>query len=316
MTTQRTSLKTLNASSPAFCEGHGLLQVHETTTINKPRLLFLPPCFSFSIHDMTTEAEDDIHGTEQKIKQRASIAKNPLETNPTANQPRGNIPNTPLASSTIAFLLGATFAFGFLTVFLDTPSSARILTYQLGFFVAAWAFFHWAEFAVTAGWNLEKCSVDSYLLENGAMYHVANGTALLEYLIFRYLLPSSKSWPYVSQIGMLMVIGGQVLRSTAMIHASTNFSHSVAFLKRDTHRLVTDGVYGWFRHPSYAGFYYWALGTQLVLQNPLTFVMFTILLWRFFYYRTRAEESALVKFFGVEYANYRRRVGTKIPFVP
>jgi len=113
-----------------------------------------------------------------------------------------------------------------------------------------------------------------------------------------------------------MVIGGQILRSAAMIHASTNFSHSVAFLKRDTHRLVTDGVYRWFRHPSYAGFYYWALGTQLVLQNPLTFIMFTILLWRFFYYRTRAEEGALIKFFGDEYINYRRRVGTKIPFVP
>jgi len=89
----------------------------------------------------------------------------------------------------------------------------------------------------------------------------------------------------------------------------------------------------WFRHPSYAGFYYWALGTQLILQNPLTFVLFTILLWRFFYYRTRgsfsfsatfvfdtdlalAEEKALVKFFGDDYIRYKRRVGTKIPFVP
>jgi protein-S-isoprenylcysteine O-methyltransferase len=104
-----------------------------------------------------------------------------------------------------------------------------------------------------------------------------------------------------------MVLVGQALRSTAMIHASTNFSHSVALHKRDAHRLVTDGVYRsvfsfyrtrihflqltfrWFRHPSYAGFYYWALGTQLVLQNPLTFVLFTILLWRFFYYRTRGQ---------------------------
>jgi len=40
-----------------------------------------------------------------------------------------------------------------------------------------------------------------------------------------------------------MVLVGQWLRSAAMIHASTNFSHTVAFQKRDTHRLVTDGVY-------------------------------------------------------------------------
>jgi protein-S-isoprenylcysteine O-methyltransferase Ste14 len=51
----------------------------------------------------------------------------------------------------------------------------------------------------------------------------------------------------------------------------------------------------WFRHPSYAGFYYWALGTQLILQNPLTFVLFTILLWRFFYYRTRGWSSFFIE---------------------
>lgn len=30
-----------------------------------------------------------------------------------------------------------------------------------------------------------------------------------------------------------------------MIHASTNFSHPVAFRKQPDHKLVTDGIYGW-----------------------------------------------------------------------
>ena len=50
----------------------------------------------------------------------------------------------------------------------------------------------------------------------------------------------------------------------------------------------------WFRHPSYAGFFYWALGTQLVLQNSVSFTIFAILLWRFFYYRIRGKISALL----------------------
>jgi protein-S-isoprenylcysteine O-methyltransferase len=93
-------------------------------------------------------------------------------------------------------------------------------------------------------------------------------------------------------------------------------------------------VCSWFRHPSYAGFYYWALGTQFVLQNVVTTVLFSYLLWKFFYRRTRSgcgsvvvfdvladiktpvEEDYLVSFFGKEYQDYRRRVGTKIPFVP
>ncbi|PPQ77682.1 hypothetical protein CVT25_011117 [Psilocybe cyanescens] len=283
---------------------------------------------------MATGSPAELDSFEERLRQRVNMNRNPLETNALINRHRGYIPNTPLGSSVVAFLLGSIFASGIYTFIADLSLSARWLTYQLGFFVAAWAFFHWAEFAVTAGWNFEKCSVDSYLLENGPMYHIANGTALLEYLISLYFAPSSKSWPYVSQIGILMVILGQVLRSSAMIHASTNFSHTVASRKRDTHRLVTDGVYrfviakppffpivvliilSWFRHPSYAGFFYWALGTQLVVQNPFTFTLFSILLWRFFYYRTRDEEKYLVKFFGDEYINYRRRVGTMIPFVP
>jgi protein-S-isoprenylcysteine O-methyltransferase len=86
-----------------------------------------------------------------------------------------------------------------------------------------------------------------------------------------------------------------------------------------------------FRHPSYAGFFYWALGTQLVLQNPVSSIAYVFVLWKFFSRRIKgifvisapaasadfgtAEENALVLFFGQDYENYRRRVGTKIPFI-
>lgn len=231
---------------------------------------------------MSVDTNDDLDRLEEKLRRRTNVIRNPLETNSVINIHRGDIPNTPLASATVAFLLGSVFSFGIYTFVADFFQSARWLTYQLGFFVAAWAFFHWAEFAVTAGWNFEKCSVDcmfpfkiilkrsdteaAYLLENGVMYHAANGAALLEYLVSLYFFPSIKTWPYISQIGrvyyisspelianmrlgILMVIFGQTLRSMAMIHASTNFSHSVAFRKSSTHQLVTDGVYRFVYKP-------------------------------------------------------------------
>lgn len=113
-----------------------------------------------------------------------------------------------------------------------------------------------------------------------------------------------------------MVIFGQYLRSAAMIHASDNFSHVIARQKLVGHKLVTSGVYSYFRHPSYAGFFYWALGTQFVLQNPITFCVYGFVLWRFFTKRIKGEEALLVRFFGDEYVQYRKRVGTYIPFVP
>jgi len=87
---------------------------------------------------------------------------NPLETAPIyeAHRPRGGLPNTPLGVSLIAFLLGCGFSLGFLLFTVGGLADSWWAKYQLGFFIAAWTAFHWAEFAVTAGWNREKCSVD------------------------------------------------------------------------------------------------------------------------------------------------------------
>ncbi|KAF9076753.1 Isoprenylcysteine carboxyl methyltransferase family-domain-containing protein [Rhodocollybia butyracea] len=253
---------------------------------------------------------------EERLRQREQLRHHALATVPSVDvRMAGNLPNTPLAAAIIAFLLGSVFCFG-LAIFLGQISLYWWTTYQLGFFIAAWSAFHFGEFAVTAGWNLEKCSIESFLLDNGSMYHIANSSAILEYLVTLYFVPYFKTRFWVSVVGMVMVLIGQFMRSTAMIHASTNFSHTLAFKKLDRHQLVTDGIYAWCRHPSYAGFFYWALGTQLVLQNPLCFVLYFILLWRFFSARTKTEERALIKFFGDDYVRYSNSVGTMIPFIP
>jgi protein-S-isoprenylcysteine O-methyltransferase Ste14 len=48
-------------------------------------------------------------------------------------------------------------------------------------------------------------------------------------------------------------------------------------------------IHSYMRHPSYFGFFYWALGTQLLLCNPVSAVAFSIFLWRFFNHRIRGE---------------------------
>jgi len=44
-------------------------------------------------------------------------------------------------------------------------------------------------------------SATAFLLDNGMLYHAANGTALVEYLLTLYFWPSFKSFPYLSLIG-------------------------------------------------------------------------------------------------------------------
>ncbi|KAI0832352.1 ICMT-domain-containing protein [Trametes gibbosa] len=266
---------------------------------------------------MSSATGVEVDGFDERLRQRAAAKANALDTVPAQadHQPRGLIPNTPLSVSLISFLLGSLFAFGLLLFATNGFGKYWWSTSQLGCFLAAWSAFHWGEFAVTAGWNRDKCSVDSFLLENGALYHVAHSVALSEYLITLYLKPEWKQHQHVFIAGVVLTLAGQILRSAAMIQAGTNFSHVLAFRKAQGHVLVTDGIYRWFRHPSYAGFFYWALGTQLLLQNPVSLFFFAVVLWRFFYRRIRAEEAYLTRFFGDDYRNYKRSVGTKIPFI-
>lgn len=69
------------------------------------------------------------------------------------------------------------------------------------------------------------------------------------------------------------------------------------------------------RHPSYFGFYYWALGSQLMMMNPVCFVGFAAALHHFFSERIQYEEQLLVRFFGQDYKAYQARTQTGIPLV-
>lgn len=72
-----------------------------------------------------------------------------------------------------------------------------------------------------------------------------------------------KQITWLSATGLLMVVFGECLRKAAMFTAGSNFNHVVQSEKSDTHTLVTSGVYAWCRHPSYVGWFYWSIGTQV-----------------------------------------------------
>ncbi|RMD41649.1 hypothetical protein DV735_g3485, partial [Chaetothyriales sp. CBS 134920] len=169
------------------------------------------------------------------------------------------------------------------------------------FFIAVLSIFHYLEFDSTARYNPSDASTSSFLLfSNGIPYSIAHATAMLEITV---------------PVGLAMIVIGQLVRVAAMRKAKTNFNHLVQVYKKDDHELVTDGVYVFSRHPSYFGFFCWALGTQIALGNFGCFVVYAVVLWRFFSHRILHEERHLVQFFGKEYIDYRQRVPTRIPFI-
>ena len=146
-----------------------------------------------------------------------------------------------------------------------------------------------------------------------------------EYFFEWYLFPSwFKQWSFLTTLGMsarrdftiiaiMIAVAGQVLRTTAMITAGSNFTHLVAETKEDHHVLVKTGIYSVLRHPSYTGFFYWALALQVILFNPICFVLYVVALKQFFADRIVNEEHALIRFFGDDYLDYRQRTFVLIP---
>ncbi|KAK4106797.1 ICMT-domain-containing protein [Parathielavia hyrcaniae] len=233
------------------------------------------------------------------------------------------LPHQPKSLSGIAlrsFCLGITFALGLagtLAVLLATGSPL----WRLPFLLTALSLFHFLEFWTTAAYNTRAAEVSSFLLtSNHPGWAIANAAALLECLLTNLLWPGAR-WlpllpaPYWTASALAAAALGQAVRSVAMVHAGRSFNHTVQYRRRSGHVLVTTGVYAWVRHPSYVGFFWWALAVQAVMGNVLGFAAFAWVLWRFFAGRIRREEDALVSFFGREYDEYRRRVPAGIPFV-
>ena len=82
---------------------------------------------------------------------------------------------------------------------------------------------------------------------------------------------------------------------------------------RETHRLVTRGVYRYVRHPMYSAFFLWAVAQALLLANwiagPAGLAGFGTL----FALRMPREERMMKEKFGDEYRAYEARTHRIVP---
>jgi protein-S-isoprenylcysteine O-methyltransferase Ste14 len=99
------------------------------------------------------------------------------------------------------------------------------------------------------------------------------------------------------------------------VHKELGRNWSDSLEVREQHKLVTDGLYGYVRHPMYTAFFMWAVAQALLLPNwiagPAGLVGFGIL----FLFRVGREEQMMLDAFGEDYRAYMRRTARLIPGV-
>ncbi|CDJ60332.1 isoprenylcysteine carboxylmethyltransferase, putative [Eimeria maxima] len=114
----------------------------------------------------------------------------------------------------------------------------------------------------------------------------------------------------ISASGLVAAIGGLMLRCLGFLTLRENFTHQIRRKKTEKHRLCVHGVYSKCRHPAYAGWFWWAVGSQIVLLNVICCCLFSVVSFVFFLERISFEEKQLIKLFGRDYEVYRHRVRT------
>lgn len=117
--------------------------------------------------------------------------------------------------------------------------------------------------------------------------------------------------PFVAGIACLAV--GLWLFSRS--HADLGTNWSVTLEVRETHQLVTNGIYRRVRHPMYLSFLVYAVGQALVLPNWIAGPSYAVAMLLLFLLRLGPEERMMREEFGQDYEAYMRRTKRLVPGV-
>lgn len=142
---------------------------------------------------------------------------------------------------------------------------------------------------------------------------------LLLSLLFAWLPPyldGRDLWtlrpPIVPYIGLILYLLGGILRLAPVFALGWRFSGLVAI--QQGHRLKTDGLYRFIRHPSYLGLVVSCAGIVLIFRCWIGLFIVAGFL-AILLARIKAEEALLASTFGEEYEGYRRRTWRLVPWL-
>ena len=177
--------------------------------------------------------------------------------------------------------------------------------------------FHMAESTVSALYRPRELGFASFMVNHSTAYTLATVAAWVEYAIEATFFPSMKTSSFLTVLGFCASCAFYAVRIVAMVQCGSNFNLQIETDKRDEHELVTSGVYAYLRHPSYFGWFWYSVSTQVMLANPVCLVVYARASWFFFKNRIEFEEEVLGSrsFFGPKYADNQKRTVVGIPLI-
>lgn len=129
-----------------------------------------------------------------------------------------------------------TFQYAIRATFLGFTFSSSILLAILspvkwksfGVYGTIMSIFHYSEFLAIAWTNPSSLSTSSFILNHSLHYALAAISSWIEFLVEVNFWPEMKECWLITIVGVVLCVGGELLRKLAIITANTNFNHIVS----------------------------------------------------------------------------------------
>ncbi len=117
---------------------------------------------------------------------------------------------------------------------------------------------------------------------------------------------------FLKYTGFAILLTGFLIAIWALLHLKGGVA---GFVEPKTDFLVRDGPYRYIRHPVYLGTFLMLLGSVFVLKSIPGLVLLFIVYLPLLITRARMEEKELLKKFGKEWEEHRRKTGFLFPSI-
>jgi len=127
-------------------------------------------------------------------------------------------------------------------------------------------------------------------------------------------LPRIANRPFVPELAW---VGAMVFAAALWLfhrtHHDLGCNWSPSLEVRESHSLVTNGIYARIRHPMYGAFWLWAVAQALLLPNWVGGLAGLGGFGALYFLRVGNEERLMLETFGEEYRRYMERTARLVP---